>query len=501
MVEQVDHLGILRALREDGELSGRYAFMVVAAAGIATIGLLLNSPAVIIGAMLISPLMGPIALTGAGIATVSEPRFRAGAVSVVAGSLLAVATAALIVALSPIRESTPEILARTRPNLFDLIVAVLSGLAGGYATVRGKGGAVVGVAIATALMPPLAVLGFGLVLGQWPVARGAALLFVTNMVAIGLSIALMMSWYGFARRVTRSKLMWQTVWSGLLLVPLAYPLTLSLMSIVDETGFVQEARRQLVARLGPDVRIESFHVSFPAAGRAHVEGVALVKTPVEGLDAQLALSLSSVRGRKVTASVAQVPVADPAQMRAALSAVANPVQPPAPEAKPAPSPLAGFPVSLARHGVDPATRTVLVEPDPAAGLSLAALRRVEAEWQAAHPDWTFILRPPLAPLPGVAFAEASSRLDEAARGTIADAVWAARAWGVASLKVVGHASIGGRHSASLARKRARAVAGVLAQAGFTVTVAADYPVADQRRLEQALGARHFLRVDIRLHQP
>lgn len=495
MVEEVDHLEVLRAIREDGELSGRYVFMVVAAAGIATIGLLLNSPAVIIGAMLISPLMGPIALTGAGIATVSEPRFRAGMVGLVVGCVLAILTAAVIVALSPIQESTPEILARARPNLFDLIVAVLSGLAGGYATVRGKGGAVVGVAIATALMPPLAVLAFGLVLEQWLVARGAALLFITNIVAIGLSIALMMSWYGFARRVTRSDLMWRTVLSGLLLAPLAYPLTLSLLAIVDETGFAQEARRQTEAHLGAGARIESLRVSFSAEGRAHVDGVALVRHPVEALDVRLAEALSATQGRQVSVSVAQVPVADPSGPRAAPSAVANPVRlsAPKPEALP---PLEGFPVALARRGVDLARRTVLLEPDPSADLPLAALRRMEAEWQAAHPDWKLTLRPPLGPLPSVNFALRSAELDEAAQASLADASWAARAWGVQRLRVQGYASTAGGGTAALARRRAEAVAAGLEKAGFTVEVASAYPVPEQRKLEKTLGTRHFQRTDI-----
>lgn len=112
---------------------------------------------------------------------------------------MAVGMTAAIVLLSPVQDATPEILVRTRPNRFDLVAAVLSGAAGGYATVRRRAGAVVGVAIAAALMPPLAVAGYGLATSQWSIARGAALLFVTDMVAISATAALVAGWYGFGR--------------------------------------------------------------------------------------------------------------------------------------------------------------------------------------------------------------------------------------------------------------------------------------------------------------
>jgi hypothetical protein len=121
------------------------------------------------------------------------------------GTAAAVAFTSLIVLLSPVKELTTELLARTRPNLFDLVVAILSGAAGGYALIRGRGGAIVGVAIATALMPPLATIGYGLVTERWPVARGALLLFFTNMAAISLSVAAVAEWYGFGRGGLRKR--------------------------------------------------------------------------------------------------------------------------------------------------------------------------------------------------------------------------------------------------------------------------------------------------------
>jgi uncharacterized hydrophobic protein (TIGR00271 family) len=157
--------------------------------GIATLGLIINSPAVVIGAMLISPLMGPIIASGLAVA-LGDFYLGIRAITGVALSTLAsVSLAALITWVLPFRTPTPEILARVQPTLLDLGVAILSGLAGTIVVCRGgrSGGitALPGVAVAVALMPPLAVVGFGIGTG-WNVAiiRGGALLYLTNLVAI-----------------------------------------------------------------------------------------------------------------------------------------------------------------------------------------------------------------------------------------------------------------------------------------------------------------------------
>ncbi|HEY9130271.1 MAG TPA: DUF389 domain-containing protein, partial [Dyella sp.] len=190
-VAMVDRAEVASAIDQDGRLQGSYMFMSAMASGIATIGLLCNSVSVIIGAMLVSPLMGPIVRLGLGLATLDLSRVFRALGTLVAGMALALAVAILTVWLSPLRTPTPEILARTTPNLFDMIAATLSGLAGAYAMIRNRGGAIVGVAIATALMPPMAVVGFGIAIAQWSIAKGALLLFTTNLVTIALSATLL----------------------------------------------------------------------------------------------------------------------------------------------------------------------------------------------------------------------------------------------------------------------------------------------------------------------
>jgi uncharacterized hydrophobic protein (TIGR00271 family) len=159
------------------------------AAGIATLGLVQNRAAVIIGAMLVSPLMGPILATGLALA-LGDFYFGLKAIlNLVASVAAAVAFAAGLVWALPFQNVTAEILARTQPNLLDLGVAVLSGLAGSVVSCRGGAGggvtALPGVAIAVALMPPLCVVGFGVGSGfQWTIVRGGGLLFLTNLIAI-----------------------------------------------------------------------------------------------------------------------------------------------------------------------------------------------------------------------------------------------------------------------------------------------------------------------------
>jgi uncharacterized hydrophobic protein (TIGR00271 family) len=163
-------------------------------AGIATLGLTLGSPAVIIGAMLISPLMGPILSAGLALAAGDFVLALRSVTVVVLSSVAAIAFSTALVVLLPFREMTAEIAARTQPNTLDLVIALFSGAVGALAiskSLKGVATSLPGVAIAVALMPPLCVTGYGLGvllmvdrLQGIAVLRGGALLFVTNLVAI-----------------------------------------------------------------------------------------------------------------------------------------------------------------------------------------------------------------------------------------------------------------------------------------------------------------------------
>jgi len=168
-----------------------YWLELLLSAGIATLGLLLDSPAVVIGAMLVSPLMGPIIAAGLAFAAADlylgiKSLLQLGLS--IFGSIL---FAGFLVWILPLDAPTAEIQARTHPNLLDLGIALFSGLAGSLLLARSKspggGGAAAlpGVAIAVALMPPLCAVGFGLGAGfVWEIMSGAGLLFITNLAAI-----------------------------------------------------------------------------------------------------------------------------------------------------------------------------------------------------------------------------------------------------------------------------------------------------------------------------
>ncbi len=171
-----------------------YWIQVLFAAGIATLGLVLNSPAVIIGAMLISPLMGSILANGLALATGDVILALRAICNLILSCALAIAFAVVLVLILPFKEMTSEILARTQPNLLDLIIALFSGAVGAVAICKEAKGVVTsipGVSIAVALMPPLCVVGYGIATAVslspgsgFAVARGGGLLFFTNLIAI-----------------------------------------------------------------------------------------------------------------------------------------------------------------------------------------------------------------------------------------------------------------------------------------------------------------------------
>ena len=193
---------------------------VLFSAGIATLGLVLNSPGVIIGAMLISPLMGSILANGLALAMGDIILALRSLANLLLSSTVAVLFALLLVVFLPFQEITPEIAARTQPNFLDLIVALFSGAVGAIATckqVKGVVASLPGVAIAVALMPPLCVVGYGLgtVLnsgqGQgWALARGGGLLFFTNLVAIIFTSVIVFFFIRFdTPAVTKQVMVWK----------------------------------------------------------------------------------------------------------------------------------------------------------------------------------------------------------------------------------------------------------------------------------------------------
>jgi uncharacterized hydrophobic protein (TIGR00271 family) len=186
--DRSDYTQIDEAIRNGVELIGATPWILVFAILIACIGLNVNSTAVIIGAMLISPLMGPIMGIGYAIGIYDFALLKKSFLNLGIATLISFLTSSLYFLLTPLSEAQSEILARTSPTLWDVLIAISGGLAGMIgATRKEKTNVIPGVAIATALMPPLCTAGYGFAQGNWKFFFGAFYLFSINVVFIALS--------------------------------------------------------------------------------------------------------------------------------------------------------------------------------------------------------------------------------------------------------------------------------------------------------------------------
>jgi uncharacterized hydrophobic protein (TIGR00271 family) len=214
---------LLLEIEHDVRPNGAFVALSAASCAIATFGLLSNSVAVIIGAMLIAPLMTPIIALAFAVISGRLRVFRQAVLLLVMGSLLSVGLSALLAALVNLPIPGTEILARSHPNLLDLGVALAAGAIAGYARVRkGIVESVGGAAIAVALMPPLCVIGIGLALRNWELAYGAALLFATNLTGIALACASVFAANGYATHHARGGLITTAVLVAITAVPLGF---------------------------------------------------------------------------------------------------------------------------------------------------------------------------------------------------------------------------------------------------------------------------------------
>ena len=186
-------------LREESRLSATFLTLLILSTLIATFGLFVNSSSVIIGAMLLAPLMQPIISLSMGVLRQDGALLGSGAKTIAVGVLAVIMTAALTSLLTPIERLTPEMAGRLSPTILDLFIAIVSGVAAAYVKSNEKiASSLAGVAIAVALVPPIAVSGIGLGWGEWHMFYSAFLLFVTNLVGIVLAAALTFTVLGFS---------------------------------------------------------------------------------------------------------------------------------------------------------------------------------------------------------------------------------------------------------------------------------------------------------------
>ncbi|HJS10143.1 DUF389 domain-containing protein [Sphingopyxis sp.] len=389
--DALDRSLILASVARDARLDKKFLLLIILAAMIATLGLLQSSTAVVIGAMLVSPLMGPIMGLGFGLATIESNLIKRSLVTLAAGMAVAVLVAMLIIWLSPIKDVTPELRARTQPTLLDLGVAVVGGIAGVYAIMRKLSGVMVGVAIATALVPPLSTVGFGLVTGRFDFAMGAALLFLTNTLAIAFAATIVARLNHFGPSLTPQHTAMQVVGIAATLGILSIPLALTLNSLAGEVRARSVVQAELRSLLGESDRVDSLNVRMERDAIA-VDGVVLVDRYAGRLDKQLAAKIGAELGREVRVNIVQLrqqtnaAVQVEEQLGRRLAALEQ-------REEDSRAILAGLTVGelLPRERVlvDRQARRVIVQRDrEVEGEQVAAaIDRIMASVQADHPQW------------------------------------------------------------------------------------------------------------------
>ncbi len=229
-----DFRGLFLTLRESARTSNAFVVLMILSVLLAATGLFLDSASVIIGAMILAPLMSPVISLAMGIARIDPGLIRASLRTLAVGLMLAIGCAAIFALLTPLQTITPEMDSRMHPSLLDLLVALLSGVAGAYASAKEQlARSMAGVAIAVALAPPLAVTGIGIGWMNADMIIGASLLFLTNLIGIMLSASLTFLVLGFAP-ISRARN--ALVMSLGLLVLISIPLGLSFNALIRQNA-------------------------------------------------------------------------------------------------------------------------------------------------------------------------------------------------------------------------------------------------------------------------
>jgi uncharacterized hydrophobic protein (TIGR00271 family) len=229
---------LFQVLRDHAQLKSSFLVLMVLSTALATLGLFANSSPVVIGAMILAPLMAPI--ISISMATLRQDRKLAiqSITTIIAGLVLSLIFAVLITYLTPIKTPNAEILARIRPNILDLGIAVISGIAGAYAHARAEiAKTLAGVAIAVALVPPLAVAGIGLGWADWTIFSGSALLLITNFGGMVLAASITFMLLGFSPLKLASR---GLIISAITVIILSIPLIFSFNRMLDEHRLIQQ---------------------------------------------------------------------------------------------------------------------------------------------------------------------------------------------------------------------------------------------------------------------
>lgn len=296
--EKEDELETIESIKKGIEFKGTNLWVLIFATFVASLGLNTNSTAVIIGAMLISPLMGPIMGFGLGLGIFDFDLIKRSFRNFATATVFSIITSTLFFLISPISEAQSELLARTQPTVYDVLIAFFGGLAGIVASsTKSKGNVIPGVAIATALMPPLCTAGFGLASGNMYYFFGALYLFFINSVFISLATYLVVRVLKYPKKVfldkQREKIVsryvgiivfftivpsiflsynlirssyFNTRASHFVVEELNFPNTQVLNKVITDTSDKREIRVVLIGENVPETMIDNARVKLPKYG-------------------------------------------------------------------------------------------------------------------------------------------------------------------------------------------------------------------------------------------
>ncbi|GAA4024860.1 TIGR00341 family protein [Hymenobacter glaciei] len=321
--DMADPADIVANVEEGVSFRGTNLWVLMFAILVASVGLNVNSTAVIIGAMLISPLMGPIVGIGFGAATVEVNLIKRGLKNLFIAAGISLVVSTLYFRLTPLTDAGSELLARTQPTTWDVLIALFGGAAGAVGlTRRSRGNTIPGVAIATALMPPLCTAGYGLATAHWDYLFGALYLFFINSVFISLATFLVarilpLPHHTFVSR-PRARRVQLAIWAVALLT--AGPSVYLAARIVQRTVFAHNAQQFVDEQLNlPGTFVVTRRIEADARTiNVLLTGEPLTRAQLRQARSQLARYRIPKAQLKVRQGLAQLDSADAQSMRNTL---------------------------------------------------------------------------------------------------------------------------------------------------------------------------------------
>ena len=271
--EKEDELETIESIRKGIEFKGTNLWVLIFATFVASLGLNTNSTAVIIGAMLISPLMGPIMGFGLGLGISDFDLIKRSFRNFATATVFSVITSTLFFLISPISEAQSELLARTQPTVYDVLIAFFGGLAGIVASsTKSKGNVIPGVAIATALMPPLCTAGFGLASGNLYYFFGAFYLYFINTVFISLATYVVVRLLKYPKKVFLNKQREKIVtrYVGVIVFFTIVPSLFLSYNLIRASYFNDRVKVVLIGETVPETMIANARAKMPKYGLKNV---------------------------------------------------------------------------------------------------------------------------------------------------------------------------------------------------------------------------------------